>query len=174
MAYGIQSWGLSAWGGSDFIITNHIPSDNATGVNRKPLIGFTLLSSSGDVTLASINLSANGIQLITSGAFTGNATGTIDSTNPAAVTVSAQVRHEFSPFALVTVVVSALNTSNQSATIGNTWQFNVDSTIHTFETYIVRRFERVLNATTTGLEAPQNPHAEVELDPPPNLSGELV
>ena len=175
MSYGIEQWGLGSWGGSDFVVTDHIPSDLSTGVSRLPLIGFVLFSQSGNIVLSSINLTVNGIPLITSGAFTIAATGTIDNTNPAAVQVTAQTLHEFAPFELVTVVVSAINTSNQPPTIGNTWQFNVDNTIHTFQTYIIRKFERVFRSEAAGpLTPPANPHAEIDLDPPPNLSGITV
>ena len=175
MSYGIEQWGIGSWGGSDFVVNNHIPSDFAIGVSRLPIIGCVLFSQSGNVTLASINLSVNGVALITNGIFTIAATGTIDSTNPAAVQITAQVLHEFAPLELVTVVVSAVNASNQPPTIGNTWQFNVDNTIHTFQTHIVRKFERVFRSDAAGpLTPPANPQAIIDLDPPPGLTGVTV
>lgn len=173
MSYGLEQYGIGSWGGSDFVVNNHIPSDLSTGINRLPIIGCILFSQSGNVVLASINLSVNGIALITNGVFTSSATGTIDATNPAAVQLTTQVLHEFAPLELVTVTVSALNTSNQAPTSGTTWQFNVDNTIHTFQTHIVRKFERVFNAQASGLSAPTNSNATVILTPP-NLTGTVV
>lgn len=175
MSYGIEQYGIGSWGGSDFTVTDHIPSDLSIGVSRLPIIGCVLFSQSGNIVLASINLSANGIPLITNGIFTAVATGSIDSTNPAAVQIIAQVLHEFAPLQEVTVVVSALNTSNEPPSIGNVWSFFVDNTIHNFQTHIVRKFERVLKAGVTGtLQAPQNPHAEVDLTPPAGLTGIII
>lgn len=175
MSYGIEQWGIGSWGGSDFVCTSHIPSDLSTGVSRLPIIGFILSSQSGNVVLSSINLTVNGVPLIVNGAFTIAATGTIDNTNPAAVQVTAQVVHEFAPLELVTVVVTALNTSNQPPTIGNVWQFIVDNTIHSFQCYIVRKFERVFRTGASGpLTPPLNPHAEVDLNPPGGFGGVTV
>lgn len=143
MSYGIEQWGIGSWGVGDFIVTDHIPGDLATSINRLPLISFVLSSQSGNVVLASINLTVNNIALITNGIFTTAATGTIDDTDPSAVQVMAQVLHEFAPLELVIVVVAALNTSNEPSTVGNTWQFNVDDTIHIFTMYVVRGFERI-------------------------------
>lgn len=175
MSYGLEQYGIGSWGGSDFTVIDHIPSDNSTGISRLPIVGCTLSSQSGSVVLASINLSVNGTALITNGVFTLAATGTIDSSNPASVIITAQVLHEFAPFELVTVLVSALNTSNEPPTSGTTWQFNVDNVIHNFQTHIVRAFERVLRTGASGpLTPPANPHAVVDLSPPPNLTGTVI
>lgn len=167
MSYGLQTWGLGSWGGSDFVVNNHIPSDSTVGTSRLPSIQFTLFSQSGNVVLASINMTVNGTAFITNGVFTSAATGTIDDTNPAEVDVTVQTIHEFAPLALITVVVAAINTSNQPPTIGNTWQFTVDDTIHVFQTHISRKFERVFGVNdSSSLSAPQNPHAESDLSSP--------
>jgi hypothetical protein len=175
MSYGIEQWGIGSWGGSDFVVTSHIPSDLSTGVSRLPIIGFILSSQSGNVVLGSIRLFVNGIELIHDGYFTNAATGTIDTTNPSQVQVTAQVLHEFAPFELVTVVVTALNTSNEPPTLGNVWQFTVDNAIHTFQCYIVRKFERVFRSEAAGpLTPPANPHAEIDLDPPGGFGGVTI
>lgn len=144
MSYGLEQYGIGSWGGSDFVVDNHIPSDSSTGVSRLPLIQFTLFSQSGNIVVDTINLTVNGVSFITAGVFTTAATGTIDNTDPAQVNITAQTIHGFSPLQLVTVVVSALNTSNQPPVIGSMWQFTVDNTIHNFQTYVVRAFERIL------------------------------
>lgn len=174
MSYGVEQWGIGSWGGSDFVVTNHTPSDFSTNVGRLPIIGCVLLSQSGNVVLASINLTANGVSLITNGAFTVAATGTIDNTNPSAVQITAQLIHEFSPLEIVTIVVSAVNTANQPPIIGNIWQFTVDSTIHSFQNYIVRKFERVFRVGAAAvLTSPQNVQAIVELKAS-TLSGVII
>jgi len=174
MSYGIQSWGTGSWGGSDFAITNHIPSDNSVGVNRLTTISFTLYSQSGNVIPSSINLTANGVPLITSGAFTIFATGNINNTDPAIVNVTATVTHAFAPFQVVTVLVSALNASSVPPVLGTTWQFTTDNQLMEFSNYIVNRFEKVLRINVTGLDAPRNPQAIVFLAPPPNLQVEVI
>lgn len=174
MSYGIEQWGTGRWSGADFIVTDHVPSDSAFSIDRLPLISFTLLSQNGNITLASINLTVNGSSLITNGIFTDLAAGTIDSTNPTAVKIAAQTLHAFAPLEIITVIVSALNASNQAPTLGSTWQFMVDDTIHMFQNYIIRKFERVFRAQASQLTQPQNPHAQINLTPPPNLSGVVL
>jgi len=175
MAWGIQSWGVGSWGGADFIVTNHFPIDNSTGNNRLSTIAFTLLSQSGNVTLSSINLTANGVPLITAGIFTEHATGSINNTNPLSVNVAATVTHAFAPYAIVTVLITAFNTSGEQPLANTaTWLFAVDNTLYLFSSYIVRRFEKVLRVGVIGLDAPQNPSAVVELAPPPNLQAEEI
>jgi hypothetical protein len=169
MSWGLEQYGPASWGGSDFVVINHFPADNSTGNNRLSTINFTLYSQSGNVTFSSINLTANGIQLILNGAFTPNATGTIDNSNPASVNVSATLTHALAPFTLVNVVVSAINASAQTPVSGTTWSFTVDGTLILFSNYIVRKFERVLRIGIAGLDAPRNPGAEVVIAPPANL-----
>lgn len=157
MSYGIEQWGKGSWGGFDFIATNHIPSDFSSNIARAPSISFTLVSQSGNVTLASINVSTNSISLITNGVFTIKAIGTIDDSDPASVNININILHEFASFELIVVVVSAINASNQSLTLGNTWQFTVDNTIHSFQNYIVRGFERVFAVNSNShVTPPQN------------------
>jgi len=174
MSYGLEQYGLGSWGGGNFIVINQVPTDLSVGVNRLPLISCTL-SSQSDVVLASINLSVNGIALITNGIFTTAASGSIDSTNLREVQIVGQVLHEFAPLEQVIVTVTAVNTSNEPPTNGNVWSFFVDDTIHTFQMHIVRAFERVLRVnSTTPLQSPQNPHSEVNLGAPGNLMGVTV
>lgn len=174
MSYGLEQYGVGSWGGSDFIVIDHFPIDNSVGNNRLSTISFTLSSQSGNVILSSINLTANGTPLIVNGVFTLNATGTINNTNPLSVQVTATVTHAFAPFAVVSVLVSATNTSNDIPISGTTWLFGVDGTLVLFSNYVVRRFERVERVGVTGLDAPQNPMAVVELAPPPDLEAEVI
>lgn len=143
MSYGIESYGLGGWGGSDFIVADHNPFDGSTNISRIPTISFTLSSQNGNVNLGSIALTANGIGLMTGGAFiAGKAFGTINSTDPANVVVSATLLYTLNPLATISVVVSALNATNSSA-IDNTWQFITSGATTTFLTSVVRGFERV-------------------------------
>lgn len=183
MSYGIQSWGTGGWGGADFIVINHIPFDNSIGINRLPIISFTLLSQSGSVITSSINLTIIvnmvSIPLIINGVFTANASGTINASVPTIVNVTAQILHSLAPFSIVNVVVAALanstlNSPSLSPASGTTWLFAVDNTLTLFSNYIVRRFERVLRVGVIGLDAPQNPMAVVELAPPPNFMAVVV
>lgn len=148
MSYGLEKWGLGGWGTADFIVTNHIPVDNITGVQRAPTIMFTLASQSGTINLSSINLTVNGnssglYNIVTNGAFTSYATGTINFSDPLNVIVTANIIHAFSPLEIVTVTVDAITAQNEHPASGTTWQFTVDNTIHTFTNYIVRGFQRV-------------------------------
>ncbi len=172
MSYGIQAWGLGSWGGSDFSVTNHVPFDNSTGNLRLTTISFTLFSQSGAVDAYSINLTANGIYLVQDGYFTDDATGAIDLTNPSLVNVVATVTHAFDPLELVLVEVSAINATSVSPSLGTTWQFTVNDTQYNYINYISNRFEKVLRVGITGLDAPSNPDAIVDLDPPDDFEGE--
>lgn len=166
MSYGIQSYGISGFGSSDFIVKDHIPADDSIGINRNPIIQFTLASGDGNIILATINLITNGIQLILNGVFTSNSTGIINSTDPANVIVQANVIHAFSPFTTVNVNVSANNAVMALPTSGTNWKFNVSGNINEYPASILRGFERILLGAGAGLTAPQNPHAIVELLPP--------
>jgi len=175
MSYGIQQWGLGSWGGSDFVVLNHVPVDNSTGISRRPTISFALVSQSGNVTINTINLTINSTQLIVNGVFTSSASGTINASNPANVIVTALVLHALAPFTAVTVVVDAQNTSLQHpASSGTSWQFVVNNAQGQFSNYIIRKFERVFRVGSNTLDAPRNPHAIVELNPPPNLAGTVI
>jgi hypothetical protein len=175
MSYGIERWGIGSWGGSDFIVTNHVPPDNSTGISRTPTISFALISQSGNILVNTINLIANNIPLIVNGTFTANATGTINISNPTNVIVTANVIHAFSPFTTVTVAVDAQNAAMAHPASGITWQFVVNNIIGQFSNYIMRKFERVFRVNAVGpLSPPQNPHAIIELNPPPNLSGTVI
>lgn len=144
MSYGIGSWGTGSWGGADFIVQNHIPFDNSINVSRTPTISFELSSLGNTINTSTINLSANGIQLITNGIFTSKAVGIINSADPNNTIVSASVIHAFSPLSIITVVVDAQNSANEHPSpVTATWQFTVSDAIATFSTYIVRGFERV-------------------------------
>ena len=142
MSWGLGSYGLVGWGGADFIIADHNPFDGSTGISRIPTITFTLSSQNGDVVLSSIDLTANGVDLITDGCFTGQAFGTINSTDPANVVVSATLLYTLNPLTTISIVVDAVNSTNSSA-VDNTWQFTTSGATTTFITSIVRGFERV-------------------------------
>ena len=175
MSYGTGNQGKSgSWGGADFFVTNHEPIDNATNINRTPSIAFSLVSQSSIVDLTTINLTANGIQLITNGAFTINASGTINSTDPNYVNIVANLVSTFAPLAIVAVIVDAKNISNASPAYGTTWQFQVNNIVSEFSTYITSKFERVLRVNAGPLEAPRNPHAEIELLPPSSFTGVVI
>lgn len=148
MSYGLEKWGLGGWGGADFAVTNHVPVDGVTGIQRAPMISFTIASQNGNINLSSINLTVNGnssgmYALIINGVFTSYATGTINFSDPLNVIVTANIIHAFSPLEIVTVTVDAANTQNERPASGTTWQFTVNSDIHTFVNYIVRGFQRV-------------------------------
>jgi hypothetical protein len=151
MSYGLEAWGVASYGGSDFIVSDHFPFDNSTGINRLPTISFVLASQGSNVTISSINLviTINGtsIQLITNGLFTSNAIGTINASNPTNVIVSATLLHALAPLDVVNVNVVATNTFNQTP-IEGAWQFTVNSAIATFLVYIVNAFQKVLRVGT--------------------------
>ena len=142
MSWGIGSYGISSWGGSDFIVSAHNPFDGSTGISRIPTISFTLSSQNGNVVLGSISLTANGVALITAGSFTGQSFGTIDATDPANVVVSATLLYTLNPLTTISIEVNALNSTN-SAAVDNTWQFTTNGATTTFITSIVRSFERI-------------------------------
>ena len=159
MGWGDSSYGLSSWGSADFIVTDHSPADDSTGAPRLTTISFTLASGSANVDISSINLTADGIQLIVGGLFTSNATGTINNTDPMVVHIAATVTHAFPALEVVLVVVDALTVTNQAPVSGTTWEFTVSNTITIFPNYIVNRFEKVLRVSHSGLDAPENPMA---------------
>lgn len=148
MSWGISSYGISSWGGADFVVINQFPPDDSVGAARLTTISFTLSSLGSDIDVSSINLTANGVDLIINGVFTSNATGSIDDTNLLSVNVIATVTHAFAPLTLVSIVVEALNDTGGSPVSGDSWNFTVDSTAYSFLTYIVNNFERILKVDT--------------------------
>lgn len=144
MSFGFGGYGLSPYGGNDFDIEDHYPIDGSTGNDRLSTISFKLVSPTFTITLSTINLVANSIALITDGIFTTEAAGTIDNTDPYNVVITATLIHAYAPLTLVNVSATALNTNNDTPVIGTTtWSFMVDDTIQTFNTYIMRGFQRV-------------------------------
>lgn len=174
MAYGIGAWGIASWGGANFFIEDQFPIDGSTGNPRLTIISF-LLHSGVNITLNTINVTANGVYLIFNGSFTIHASGAIDSTNPSQVQITMTVTQAFQPLENITIVVNTTNINNENVTAGSTWSFTVDNTIHLFNAYIVRRFQRVLLiGNNQGLSAPENPYVEVDLLAPPHLIGGII
>lgn len=159
MAWGQQQYGLGSWGSGDFAVTNHSPADNSTGNPRQTTISFTLTTVFDTINVGSIDLTANGIQLILNGVFTSHATGTITVVTSTLVNVSATVTHPFASSSTVSIVVAALTNTLDTPGSGTTWQFDVGSELLTFPNYVVNRFEKVLRVSAVGLDAPENPMA---------------
>lgn len=148
MSYGISSYGISSYGGSSFTIIDHIPFDNAVGIDRNPTVSFTLLSEGSPIALSSINLTLNSIAMITNGIINPIATGTINSSDPNAVTVDITVSSAFAPLAVVSVQIDVLNNDNSGPSNGASWQFTVGNGVTQFTTYVVRAFERIFKVAS--------------------------
>lgn len=143
MSYGIGLWGTGGWSGESFIVTDQIPTDGAINVARQPTIAFLLSSDTYTVDLSTINLTVNGVNYITNGVFTIDATGIINSTDPNNVQITATPIQSFASLALVTIIVSAQNINSESPTNGTTWSFTVSAAVRQFITYVARGFDRI-------------------------------
>lgn len=145
MSFGLGSFGPSSYGGNDFVVENQIPTNGSVAVSRTPTISFSLESPTY-ITTSSINLTANSIPLIVNGSITSNAVGSINITNLNNVLVSITTTYIFGQLEVVNIVVSAQNLNNDTPT-NNTWSFTTTVTPHTFTTYIMRAFQRVLRVS---------------------------